>query len=568
MTTVYVEPTAGKLTLGTEFFSTLKPGTTVVLKNGTYDSVSLSIPESVKGTQDLPITIRPESADGVTFTGATRIQISGDYVNLQGFTFKQTGADSIRVLGDHVQIEDNHFIGAGSPTNTQATIIWVNPTAQHTQIIGNEFEGSLSMGIKVRAGEFTSPDQPLNTVIAHNYFHDIQRLSGNGQEPIQIAGPGGQWFEGQDLLLNTLITHNVFLRAGGDVEAVSMKVGGNHVVENLFMDMDAAPTVRNGGYNEISGNILINTRAIRVMGDHSEIKDNIIINPTQAGIILANGTTDYEVAANNLIQGNTIYSMIATSGIRIVNQTSGNSTFAHDNVIANNSIQILPGAKLYDFTTAGTTREAYFNQNVIDNKTVLDANSLQWLEKILSKVSDPMAILKEYLLPPTAEKIVYQTNYQGNALGNVVKGDEQNNAFYGYEGIDRFSGLAGKDLLDGGAGNDRLDAGEGSDLLIGGLGADILTGGAGADVFRFNQTGDSNRSGGRDRITDFTKGEDKIDLTGLGFHGVVEGYVNTVNQLYAVYNAELNRTYVGGKDQFQLHLDGKIELTDADFVWG
>jgi Ca2+-binding RTX toxin-like protein len=53
-----------------------------------------------------------------------------------------------------------------------------------------------------------------------------------------------------------------------------------------------------------------------------------------------------------------------------------------------------------------------------------------------------------------------------------------------------------------------LFGGSGNDLLTGGLGNDQLTGGAGRDKFSIN-TGT-----GRDVITDYTSGEDKIKLLG------------------------------------------------------
>ncbi|WP_462053537.1 type I secretion C-terminal target domain-containing protein, partial [Vibrio cholerae] len=54
--------------------------------------------------------------------------------------------------------------------------------------------------------------------------------------------------------------------------------------------------------------------------------------------------------------------------------------------------------------------------------------------------------------------------------------------------------------------------GSGNDILIGGLGNDILTGGSGEDLFKWVD-GDLDNS--KDRITDFTIGQDKIDLSDL-----------------------------------------------------
>lgn len=126
----------------------------------------------------------------------------------------------------------------------------------------------------------------------------------------------------------------------------------------------------------------------------------------------------------------------------------------------------------------------------------------------------------------------------GNAMDNVLTGSTGNDILYGLAGNDALRGLegddqlfggagddqlrgdAGNDRLDGGDGNDQLLGGEGDDVLLGGagndlfeggLGMDTMTGGAGADIFRFRPADVA--AGGRDVITDFQRGTDKIDLS-------------------------------------------------------
>lgn len=81
---------------------------------------------------------------------------------------------------------------------------------------------------------------------------------------------------------------------------------------------------------------------------------------------------------------------------------------------------------------------------------------------------------------------------------------------------DTLTGTSEADTLNGAGGNDILNGGAGTDLLVGGTGTDRLTGGAGRDTFRFGSASESLALGSlRDVITDFRKGEDKIDLSGI-----------------------------------------------------
>lgn len=81
----------------------------------------------------------------------------------------------------------------------------------------------------------------------------------------------------------------------------------------------------------------------------------------------------------------------------------------------------------------------------------------------------------------------------------------------GSAGNDTLTGTNSGEILSGDAGNDVIDAGAGDDIVIDGTGRDTLTGGAGRDVFVLV---DDNLS---DTITDFTLGEDELDLSGWTF---------------------------------------------------
>lgn len=112
-------------------------------------------------------------------------------------------------------------------------------------------------------------------------------------------------------------------------------------------------------------------------------------------------------------------------------------------------------------------------------------------------------------------------NLQGNALNEVLYGLEGSDlinagagkdVLYGAAGADILKGGAGDDLLFGGPGKDLLQGNAGDDLLRGGAGIDILRGGDGSDMFIFDSPAD-----GRDKITDFTQNEDKVQVNSAKF---------------------------------------------------
>ena len=100
----------------------------------------------------------------------------------------------------------------------------------------------------------------------------------------------------------------------------------------------------------------------------------------------------------------------------------------------------------------------------------------------------------------------------GDRGNDFISGGKGNDRLFGGAGNDNLCGCEGDDFLRGGRGNDVLNGEKGNDILVGGFGDDSLTGGLGSDRFRFAP------STGTDTITDFTVGEDLIELVrGLKF---------------------------------------------------
>jgi Ca2+-binding RTX toxin-like protein len=90
------------------------------------------------------------------------------------------------------------------------------------------------------------------------------------------------------------------------------------------------------------------------------------------------------------------------------------------------------------------------------------------------------------------------------------------------------TGNALANVLRGNNGSNRLLGQDGSDTLAGGAGNDTLTGGAGADVFLFDAV--LNASSNRDSVTDFVSGSDKIQLDDDIFSSLTAGVAFTSAQ--------------------------------------
>lgn len=179
----------------------------------------------------------------------------------------------------------------------------------------------------------------------------------------------------------------------------------------------------------------------------------------------------------------------------------------------------------------------------------------------------------------------------GDALANTFHGEAGNDVLIGGAGDDRLFGGLGINVLNGGDGNDRLMGSGGRDSMAGGNGNDVIhgsydtenmSGGAGADTFVWRDVEElfliNAGSPSLDRITDFTPGQDRIDLSaidpnGIGandaFSFVGTGPITSVAQVAIRQGGtftyvDISWEAVGAASS--IRLDGMLTLTAADFV--
>jgi len=153
----------------------------------------------------------------------------------------------------------------------------------------------------------------------------------------------------------------------------------------------------------------------------------------------------------------------------------------------------------------------------------------------------------------------------GSTGDDMADGGAGDDLIAGGDGMDRLLGGSGNDRLNGGAGNDTLEGGEGDDVLVGSIGKDMMTGGAGADQFSF-AVGDSRPGGGvRDVITDFTSGEDTLDLGALGITDYAAQVSTQMIGSGMILYVDLDHDGIDSAD-FAVQLTGISSLSGGDIL--
>ncbi|KGG08429.1 SBBP repeat-containing protein [Prochlorococcus marinus] len=138
----------------------------------------------------------------------------------------------------------------------------------------------------------------------------------------------------------------------------------------------------------------------------------------------------------------------------------------------------------------------------------------------------------------------------GDTGDDYLKGHSGDDILYGGEDDDYLRGGDDGDYLYGESGDDKLKGENGNDILTGGLGKDDLYGGSGNDVFKLTA------GSGYDRIRDFKKGEDKVDIDGFDF-----------NSIRIVDTGKHSKIYNGSKDLLAIvYNEDDISLSENSYL--
>ncbi len=206
------------------------------------------------------------------------------------------------------------------------------------------------------------------------------------------------------------------------------------------------------------------------------------------------------------------------------------------------------------------------------------------LKSVIAESSMPITLVKDNTDDDNTDDIVSVGTSDDDILNgrngdDILTGRAGDDTLNGGEGVDTLWGGEDDDTLNGGEGVDTLNGGEGVDTLNGGAGDDILTGDTGGDFFILSlslSADGKNGLEGKDTITDFTVGEDKIRIdtengdertpTALGI-GFTKKYITTTEAGSTdplKYNLIIHKTVPTTTVDIMVINDFKGDISDLD----
>ncbi|MGV3573127.1 MAG: M10 family metallopeptidase C-terminal domain-containing protein [Ramlibacter sp.] len=356
----------------------------------------------------------------------------------------------------------------------------------------------------------------------------IEGESSTSRGGIDTVYASTSWSLAGDYVENLALTGYASINATGN--SLANKLTGNDG-KNILNGSTGADTMAGGKGNDT---YYVDNAKDNVHGESSA---------SSGGIDTVVASIDWSAA------GRYVEYLTAASGTASIDLTG--NTLANK-LTGNSGKNILNGGSGADTMAGGKGSDIYHVDNARDSITGESSSSSGGIDSVFSSVSFSLAGDYVEQLALTGSSSI---NGTGNGLANVLTGN------------------SGKNVLKGEGGKDTID---------GGAGADTLTGGSSADRFVYDAASDSTLKA-LDRITDFTRGSDKIDLSHLDGNAGKSGHQdfsfigssafsgNATGQLrFAVESGKVmlyGSTDADASAEFAVQVSGTTTLGGSDFVF-
>src|SRR3989440_2538037 len=280
-----------------------RPGDRIMVADGTYAG---SIAVNRSGTAAAPITIAAQTPGQAQLTAANAIQLGKvSHVVIQGFTFTGNGGLDVPVAAAAVRVTRNTFASNKSGA-------FLSVSADNTEVDHNAFLNKSTAGVYLQVNGPGAHDMAKNVHIHHNYFFNHHFGGANGGESIRLGLSGRQHADA-----HALVEYNLFEKANGDSEAISVKSSDDVVQYNTILSSRGTLSLRHGWGTLVQGNLLIGgTTGIRFFGNNHVIINNVVQGTTGQALEIGGGeirddtksTTAHEAADHCLVAFNTFQS--------------------------------------------------------------------------------------------------------------------------------------------------------------------------------------------------------------------------------------------------------------------
>jgi Ca2+-binding RTX toxin-like protein len=475
--------------------------------------------------------------------------------NIENYSFEGTDSnDAVIGGGDSI----NYLLGYGGDDQ-------LDGGAGDDVLVGGDGNDTLNGGdgndtIYTSDYPYTEvADDDNNTVSGGAGNDTIEIISSNGNNTID----GGTGFDKLRLNYKTRTTGVSFVIAS-DNSILSSILTATHIEEYDFTGTNQNDSVIGGG----SGN----DRLDGLDGDDrldGGAGNDILRGGSGSNILNGGGGDDnlqdegrsnFLITDQNTLNGDAGNDVIVSfqGGNKNINGGTGDDSVTLVNPGFGNAI--VDGGEGNDFLTLN------YGSNVPVNLVIADDNSISIPGKLMVTNFEGYAV-------------------NGSQLDDVVLG--------GGASANKLVGFGGNDRLEGGGGNDTIIGGRGADILVGGAGNDALNAAIDSDVDQFlYATGVAYSAAdiGRDRLSNFTSGQDKIVLSKTTFTAIASAvgdglsgadfvlvtsdtavalsaaaivYNSTNGKLF--YNANGTAAGLGGGSNFAV-LTGTPTVNSGDFV--
>ena len=337
-----------------------RPGERIVVADGTY-TVPPGRPLTIRnkrGTERAPVTIAARTRGGVVLDGGQGFVLeASSHITLSGFSFRQSSTLDIPPDCSHIRLTRNDFQLADIEG-----LHWVMVRADDSEVDHNHFHGKSTLGIYLGIEGAGEAEMAQRVHVHRNYFSDHSFTGSNGGEPIRL-GVSPRALSSA----HAVVEYNLFERANGDPEAISVKSSDNTIRYNTVRDSLGGIVLRHGNRNRVEGNYLVDgTEGVRIYGNDHRIVNNYLAGLSGRALVIGSGSERDHVPGEtpDARRGNDAADRVLIAYNTLVNNKgtlSGESQRPHeprdvtvaDNLLVADSGQLVAMANTVRFTWSG-----------------------------------------------------------------------------------------------------------------------------------------------------------------------------------------------------------------------